>query len=148
MSLIKWNPVNSMDLFRDFDSMLNDAFFRPSGPMRRPENVNWRPRIDVLEKETAYEVVAELPGMEKKNISVSVKDDVLTISGEKKLEKQKEEDNYFCCERSFGKFERSFRMADRIEAGKITAEYTDGVLKLTVPKIEAPEPASQKIEIK
>ena len=148
MALIKWNPVNSMDLFGDFDSMMNDFFFRPSRLMKHSDVSNWRPRIDVLEKEKEYQVVAELPGLDKNDINVSVKDDVLTISGEKKFEEHKNEENYFCCERRFGKFERSFRMADRIEADKIKAEFKNGILKLSVPKVEIPEPESTRIQIK
>ena len=148
MSLIKWNPMSSMDLFRDFDDMMNDFFFRPTRMERFSEGANWRPRIDVMEKEKEYEVIAELPGIDKKDITVSIKEDVLTISGEKRFAEQKEGENYFCSERSFGKFERSFRMSDKIESDKIKAEYKNGVLTLSIPKIEKPEPVGTTIEIK
>ena len=147
MSLIKWNPANSMEFFRDFDSMFEDFFRSPSRIMQGSETV-WTPRIDVLEKEKEYHLIAELPGMDKKDIDITVKDDVLTISGEKKAEEKQEDQNYYSCERRYGKFERSFRMAGEVDVSNVKAEYKNGVLTLSVPKIEKPEPASTQIQIK
>ena len=148
MSLMKWNPHNSLGLFRDFDSIMNDFFYRPSRFSGSNEAASWTPRVDVVERNGEYELLAELPGLEKKDISVSMKDGVLTISGEKKYEDEKSEDNYYCCERRYGKFERSFRMSKDVEADQIKAEYKNGVLSLKVPKVEKTEPASTRIEIK
>ena len=147
MSLIKWNPAHNMDFFRDFDSIMNDFFLRPERSARQSNPMSWSPRIDILEKDNEFQVLAELPGVDKKDIEISVKENVLTISGEKKYE-GKNEDEFYCCERGFGKFERSFRMADRIESDNIKAEYKNGVLTLSIPKIETPEPAGTRIEIK
>lgn len=146
MSLIKWSPMNEMDLFRDFDSMIN-AFFRPARGVRHGD-FDWSPRVDVLEREGSFQFVAEVPGIEKKDIEISVKDDILTISGEKSVSEKNDEDTYYTCERRFGKFKRAFRLSDSIDASKITAEYKDGVLIVDVPKVEAPEEVSKKIEIK
>jgi len=147
MSLIKWNPANEMGLFRDFDSIFNDFFLHPSRVTSHGD-VNWAPRVDVVDKKDHFQLIAELPGLDKKDIDISVKDDVLTISGEKKVEESKEKDNYYCCERRFGKFERSFRIAENVDAGKISAEYKNGVLTVSVPKTEEKEALSKKIAIK
>lgn len=147
MSLIKWNPKHNMDFFRDFDSIMNDFFYSPARLSRQSGGLNWSPRIDIFEKDSEIQVLAELPGIDKKDIDISVKENVLTISGEKKFEDKKEEE-YYCCERGYGKFERSFRMADRIESENIKAEYKNGVLKLSIPKVDPPESASARIEIK
>ena len=147
MKLTHWRPVNALDVFRDFDEMFDRFIDRPRHFFRGGEAV-WSPRIDIVEKEKAYELRAELPGINKNEISISVKDDVLTISGEKKVEEKKEDENYYCCERRFGKFERSFRMAETVDAKNISAEYKSGVLSVTVPKVEVPEPKTTKIEVK
>jgi len=147
MSIIKWNPVGPLDLFGSFEPVFDELFNRSTRYVSR-EDALWSPRIDVLEKEKEYRIVAELPGMEKKDISLTVKDGVLTVSGEKKTEEKREGENYYCCERRFGRFERSFRIAGAMDEGKITASYADGVLTVTVPKTETPEPESAKIAIK
>ena len=147
MAIVKWNPARSFDLFGDFDSLISGFCNRPMRMFRDQETV-LAPRIDVIEHEKAYELRAELPGVDKKDIDISVKDDVLTISGEKKHEENKEGENYYCCERRFGSFERSFRMADEMDTNNITAEYKNGVLKVTVPKADVPESKSTKIQIK
>ena len=147
MRLTKWHPVNTLDVFKDFDELFDHFLDRPGRFFRSGESV-WSPRIDIVESEKAYELRAELPGINKNEISISVKDDVLTISGEKKVEEKKEGEDYYCCERGFGKFERSFRMAETVDANNISAEYKNGVLVVTVPKVEIPEPKTTKIEIK
>lgn len=147
MSLIKWNPARNLDLFGDFDSLMNDFFYNPRRRFNA-DNAGWSPRMDVIERDGEYELSAELPGMEKKDIDVSVKDGVLTISGEKKYESEKNDDNCYCSERRYGKFERSFRMSNDISADDIKAEYKNGILTLRVKKVDKPEEVSHKIAIK
>lgn len=147
MRLTKWHPVNTLDVFRNFDELFEHFPHHPRRFSRSGESV-WSPRIDVIESEKAYELRAELPGIDKKELNISVKNDVLTISGEKKGEEKKEGDDYYCCERRFGNFERSFRMADTVDSENVSAEYKEGVLVVTVPKVEIPEPKATKIVIK
>lgn len=147
MSLIKWNPVNRFDLFDDFNSMFNSFFNRPER-IWTEKDASWSPRVDVVEKDKTYELSAELPGLDKKDINITVKDNVLTISGEKKYEEKQEKDNYYCVERRYGKFERSFRMADKVDNDQVSAEFKNGVLTLSIPKVDEPDPVSSKIEIK
>ena len=101
-----------------------------------------------VESEKAYEIIAELPGMDEKNIEVKMADGVLTIKGEKREEKEEKQKDYYLQERSFGSFERSFEVPETVETDKIEASFRKGVLTLTLPKkAEAQKPA-KKIEVK
>lgn len=106
------------------------------------------PRVDVTEDDNAYEITAEMPGVEEKDIEVSVRDDRLTLRGEKKSEKEEKKKDYHMTERSYGSFERSFRLPADVEAGKIGAEFANGILKLTLPKTAEAKAKERKIAIK
>ncbi len=106
------------------------------------------PAVDVVESEKSYEITAELPGMDEKNIEVKLGDGVLTIKGEKQESKEEKQKDYYRRERSYGAFERSFEVPDTVEIEKIEANFSKGVLKLLLPKkVEAQKPA-KKIEVK
>lgn len=106
------------------------------------------PAVDIVEKDNAYEITAELPGMEEKNIEVKLVNGDLTIKGEKQEEKEEKEKDYYLHERQFGSFERRFRVPDTVNADKIEASFKKGVLTVSLPKkAEAQKPA-KKIEVK
>ena len=106
------------------------------------------PAVDLVESDKAYEVTAELPGMDEKNIDVKVTDGRLTIKGEKQEEKEEKKKDYYLHERRFGSFERSFELPESVDAEKIEASFKKGVLTVTLPKkAEAQKPA-KKIEVK
>jgi HSP20 family protein len=112
--------------------------------------VKWEatPAVDIAESEKAYELTAELPGMDEKNIEVNVSDGNLTIKGEKQEEKEEKNKDYYMRERNFGSFERRFELPEGVDADKIEATFKKGVLTLTLPKkLEAQKPA-KKIEVK
>ena len=92
------------------------------------------PAIDVAETDKAYEITAELPGMEEKNVEVKLANGVLSIKGEKQEDKEEKDKNYYMRERNFGSFERSFQVPDDVEADKIAASFKNGVLLVTLPK--------------
>ena len=106
------------------------------------------PRVDVTEDNDNLYVHAEIPGVDKKDINVSVTDGVLTISGEKKNETRDENKNYFRIERTSGSFSRSFTLPTDVMTDKISAEYKDGVLNITLPKSEEAKVVEKKVEIK
>jgi HSP20 family protein len=139
-------------LFEDFGRGAWQPFRRslfPAAPLFRSQ-LKWpaMPAVDVVESEKAYEITAELPGMDEKNIEVKVADRVLTIKGEKQEEKEEKQKDYYLQERSFGSFERSFEVPETVETDKIEASFKKGVLTLTLPKkAEAQKPA-KKIEVK
>jgi len=106
------------------------------------------PELDVRENTNAVTVEAELPGVDEKDVTVTLANGVLTIKGEKKSEKEEKSDNYYLAERSFGSFERSIRLPDTVDDAKIEAKFDKGVLKVTAAKKPEAVKAERKIEIK
>jgi HSP20 family protein len=103
-------------------------------------------KMDVVETKDGVELTAELPGMEEKDVQVTLSDRILTISGEKRAEKEEKDKNYYFSERSYGSFSRSVELPSDIEADKISAVFAKGILKVTVPTAAKPE--AKKIEVK
>ncbi len=101
---------------------------------RREFTLGTTPAVDVVEKEKAYEITAELPGMEEKNVEVQFSDGVLTIKGEKQEDKEEKQKDYYMSERRYGSFRRSFQVPDGVDAEKIEANFKNGVLSVTLPK--------------
>ena len=106
------------------------------------------PVVDVVEKEKEYQISAELPGLDEKDVEVSVADDMLTIKGEKKEEKEEKAKNYYVSERSYGAFQRSFQLPSGVDAEKIEAKFQKGVLTVTLPKTPEAQKKEKKIAIK
>jgi len=125
-----------------FDRFLED-FEWPDGLSKE---MTFMPALDVSETENSLIVKAEVPGMEQKDIDINLSDGLLTITGEKKHEKEDKEENYHCVERHYGRFTRTMRVPFDVETDKVDATYKDGVLKITLPKSETAKP--KKIEIK
>ena len=105
------------------------------------------PSIDVHENEKELVIAAELPGMEEKDVQLSFRDGVLTIKGEKKSERDETKDDVHISERSYGSFQRSFRVPDTVEVDKATADFEKGVLKVTLPKVAEAVSREKKIPI-
>lgn len=106
------------------------------------------PAVDVAETDTAFEITAELPGMDEKDIEVKVANGGLTIRGEKQEQKEEKKKDYYLQERRYGAFERSFRLPDGVDTDKIEATFAKGVLKVTLPKTPEARKAEKKIAIK
>jgi HSP20 family protein len=106
------------------------------------------PAVDFVEKDQAYEVTAELPGLEQKEIEVKIVNGSLRIRGDKKQEKEEKSENYYLSERYFGSFERSFPLPEDVDAEKIEATFAKGVLTVTLPKHAEGHKAPKKIEVK
>lgn len=109
---------------------------------------NFSPDVDVHEEENQYVLKADVPGISKDNLEVSFTDNVLTLRGERKEEKEAKEKSYYRFERWSGSFERSFEFATEIDAAKAKASFKDGVLELVIPKAESAKPKQVKVEIK
>jgi len=129
-----WSPFANFE--RDFGRWLDEPVTR-SG--------EWAPAFDIEENEDAYAVTADLPGMRKEDISITAHDNVVTIKGERKREEEKEERGYRRFERAHGAFERSFTVRDGFDADNISAQYRDGVLTVTLPKLA--ERKARQIEV-
>lgn len=115
-------------------------FFAPQHTGSDVDRHNWAPSVDISETEGAFEVHAELPGVAKDDVSVSVKDNLLTLSGEKRQESVDDTQNYRRVERRYGSFQRRFTLPPEVATDDITAEFGDGVLTLSIPKPEAVKP--------
>jgi len=140
-------PSNWNDLFqtrRELDRVF-DRFFTP-GSVTGP----WAPAVDVRETKDSIEVVAELPGMRQEDVEVSIENNLLTISGEKKQEvtEGNPESEYHLVERRCGRFERSFTLPRTVDAEKISARFEQGLLTVTLPKAEAAKPRRVEIRAK
>jgi HSP20 family protein len=110
---------------------------------------SFNPRVDITEDDSKLFIHAELPGMSKENVKVSVTEDrMFTVKGEKKTEEQKEDKSFIRTERVFGSFERSFVLPENLDLEKIEAKFEHGVLEVTFPKVEPPKPKEISIEIK
>jgi len=143
--LIPWRPFRELE---ETGRRFEEIFSRPFLPTWRRlplEEKGWAPAIDVFEKEDKFVVKAELPGMNEEEIDVSVVGDTLTIKGERKAETEVKEEDYHCCERSYGSFSRSIAIPSNVDAKKIEAGYEDGVLEVSLPK--ALEVKPKKISI-
>jgi HSP20 family protein len=105
------------------------------------------PAVDVVEKETEFQITAELPGLDEKEIEVNVADDVLSIRGEKKEEREEKAKNYHLSERRYGSFQRTFQLPSGIDAEKIAASFQKGVLTVTLPKTPEAQKKEKKIAI-
>ena len=149
-----WQPFESLKqevdrLFDEFDGGFWPSPFRrafQSEPLRRLQEAT--PAVDIAEKDGAYEISAELPGMEEKDIDVSVANGVLTIKGEKREEKEEKRKDYHVSERRYGTFQRSFSVPDGIDADKISASFKKGVLTIALPKTPEAQKLEKKISIK
>jgi len=144
--LTTWNPLRELE---EMERRFNDIFSRsylPSIWRRIPvEERGWVPAMEVFEKEDKFVVKAELPGMKQEDIDVSVVGDTLTIKGERKAESEIKEEDYYCCERSYGSFYRSVALPSNVDAKKIGADYEDGILEVSLPKV--PEVKPKKISV-
>ncbi|UCG09492.1 MAG: Hsp20/alpha crystallin family protein [Desulfobacterales bacterium] len=145
MNLMRWNPWREMVTLQNrFNRLLDDPFFRTEG--ENAEDVGtWYPAVDMFENDDSFVIKAELPGMEKKDISVDVKDRVLTLTGERNHDNEVKEKNYYRRERSYGKFQRSFMLPADVDPDKIKADFKNGLLKIEVPKPEGQTPKQSTI---
>ena len=145
MTLVKFRPARRM--IRGYNPLFSDFVSRAVNLESERDN-SWSPRVDIIDGEKNIEIRAELPGINKSEIGITFKDDILTIKGERKSENSegKESDNYFYRESRYGSFERSFKMNVPVEDEKIKAKYKNGIMTVSIPKAAVPEP--KKIEIK
>jgi HSP20 family protein len=150
--MMRWDPFGEFPTIQD---RLNE-FFTPTGIFPRPLNLfrgaeqeltapSFIPPVDVFEDEHNIVVTAELPGIEEKDLNISVENNVLTITGERKMEKEEKKENFQRVERRYGRFTRSFTLPPTVDPENVNAEFNNGVLKLTLMKREEAKPKQIKI---
>lgn len=147
MAIVRWRPFRDLVSIQDEMNRLFDDFFgRPVARTEWTEGV-WSPTVDVSEDRDNVIIKAEMPGMKKEDVKISIQDNVLTLKGEKKQEKEEKDKSYHRVERSYGSFCRSFQLPTSVKTDKIKANYKEGVLNITVPKTEEVKPKEIPISI-
>lgn len=154
MELKKWKashePKDFLNDLFDIRSRMNDLFdtslsnFFGDTPARTR---GYAPEVDIVENDNEFVIHADLPGINPKEVHLDVRGNTLTISGERKEEREKKDKNYYRAERYFGSFQRSFTLPEGIDQNKISAQYKNGVLNVTIPKGEASRPKQIEINV-
>jgi HSP20 family protein len=146
-----FRPTLRADPFREMDELVRSMQRAFTGwPAKIEESMtlaDWTPSVDIGENDKEYVVKAELPEVKKDDIKVNVNDGTLTISGERKVEKEEKGTKFHRVERAYGSFERSFTMPDDTDADKITSEYKDGILTVHLPKSPVTKPSAHAIPV-
>ncbi len=148
--LTRWNPATdsanlSQRMERLFDEMMGRGLWRSSE--ERPLRGSWVPAINILEREDAMVITADLPGLKAEDVEVTVEEGTLSIRGERKLEEASEGETYHRVERLYGLFERTFTLPNSVDVDKIEARFSNGEMILTLPKREESKPRSVKIKV-
>jgi HSP20 family protein len=156
-TLQAWPPFEGLrqEINRMFDDFGWGSWPTFRRPLFTPEPVfsagvsrKTMPAVDVVESEKVYEVTAELPGMDEKNIEIKVVNGVLTVKGEKQEQKEEKKKDYYLQERYYGSFERSFEIPETVDTDKIEATFKKGVLTVTLPKKAESQKPAKKVEVK
>ena len=143
MALSRWDPVRDLDSLQGEMNRLFDRFFE--GRDSNGGSGRWIPAMDLVETDDSLVLRADLPGMKEDDVEIEIKDGVLTISGERKSESEEKGEGFHRVERAFGRFSRSLSLPDGVDADKIAAAFSYGVLEIRVPKPEETE--ATRVEI-
>jgi HSP20 family protein len=149
----RWDPYNKElkeleEMQHRLSTLYGRAPVRKDGGKEEALTVaEWAPLVDITEDDKEYLIKAEVPEVKKEDVKVSVQDDVLTIAGERKFEKEEKDKKYHRVERAYGSFYRSFTLPDDADAQKVVAEFKDGVLKVRLPKTEKAKPKSIEVKV-
>ena len=154
MAILRFKPereISAWSPFRDLVSMQREVGRLFDGLFNELDGdgnsvTSWSPRADVTENSESYIIKAELPGVDKNDVKITFRENVLSIKGEKKQEKEEKGHNFHRAERSYGSFERSFSLPTGVQNEKIDAAYKDAILTVTLPKAEEAKP--KEIEVK
>lgn len=153
MSLVRWRASRDLPMFpsdvlniqREINRMFNEMFRSDWGEDSALAPSLWSPATDITERDNAYVVKVELPGVTKRDVKVSLRGNILTVRGDKKQENESEGANYRRVERSYGSFERSFTLPASASSDRVEASFVDGILTITVPKAE--EAQAKQIDV-
>lgn len=144
----RWNPFKEME---ELQERMSRAFgmapLRGNGGQELMSMAEWAPPVDITEDDKEFLIKAELPGMKREDVKVSVEDGVLTLTGERKSEHEEKTKKQHRIERSYGRFERSFGLPNEADAAKVSAEFKDGVLQVHLPKNPDAKPRSVEIKV-
>jgi len=148
MAIVKWDPFRDVMALQDrINGIFNDSFGRSRDLDDEVSLYDWRPPVDIYETNDGIVLKVELPGVNKDDVSVEVKENVLTLKGERLLDPEIKDEHYYRKERSFGKFNRSFSLQEPIKPDLIKAGFKDGVLTVEVPRPEEERPKQITVNI-
>ena len=148
MSLVRWDPFKNIVTLQDrINRLFDDAFPRAANDAEDLPAFAWRPLADIFETESGVTILLDLPGVDKTNVSVEVKDNILTIKGDRAVEKDVHDSSYYRRERACGTFQRSFAMRGTIAPDNIKATFKNGVLKIELAKPEEEKPKQVSVNI-
>lgn len=146
--MTRWNPFKEL---AEMEQRLSTYLGRPAARTEAGEEAmtvaEWSPLVDITEDEKEYLIKADLPEVKKEEIKLTVQDNVLSISGERKYEKEEKGKKYHRVERAYGSFMRSFTLPEAADGSKVSAEYKDGVLNVRLPKSEKAKPKSIEVKV-
>ena len=145
MLVTKYDPFK--DIRKSFD-LLNAMMNTVPAQGEEGALMAFVPAVNSREDDDAYYVEVDLPGIKKEDIDINIEDNILTISGERKVKEEVEEDDYYKVESKYGKFSRSFTLPEKVDEDNIKAESKDGVLEVVIPKLKEEEKKPKKIEVK
>jgi HSP20 family protein len=153
-TLTKWNPFGELDELQNrLGSFFFNGFPNRMGFLRRMENgeslklPDWSPLVDITEDDHEYLFKADLPEIKKEGVKVTVENGILSISGERKVEKEEKKKRYHRIERAYGSFERTFMVPEDADTAKIAAEFKDGVMKVHLPKSPTAKPKTIEVKV-
>ena len=145
-TITRWEPFRGLSTLQEqMNRLFEDTLFR--GRSDESALTAWAPAVDIYETENSLVVKADLPDVNEKDLDIQVENNILTIRGERKFERDVNEDNYLRVERAYGSFSRSFSLGNAVNTEAIKAEYRDGVLTLTIPKREEAKPKQVKVSV-
>jgi HSP20 family protein len=145
MAVVKWDPFRDLSMLQDRMNRLFDDAGRGWRTDEPAATTTWSPSVDIYETEGEIVVKAELPGMDRKDITLNLENNVLSLRGDRRFTKETKEENYHRIERSYGSFSRAFSIPATVDEAKIRADYKDGVLKIVLPKKEQAKPKQIQI---
>jgi len=148
MTIVKWDPFQNVAALQDrINRMFEDSFAQADRGEDEMGSYGWRPSVDIYEVAEGIVIKADLPGVEKEDVRVEVKDNFLTLKGIRGDDSDRGEECYFCQERNFGQFQRTFTLQYSVDPEKIKASFKNGVLKVTVPEPEEEKPRKIRVNI-
>jgi HSP20 family protein len=148
MAVIRWTPFRELTTMQErMNKLFEDVMKTPYRSDEGLSTPNWAPAVDIYETDKEIVMKAELPEMQEKDIEIKVEDNLLILSGERKMEKEVKEENYHRIERAYGSFNRSFTLPRTVDRENIKASYKDGVLRVLLPKKEEVKPKQIKIDV-
>jgi len=147
MSVIRWDPFGNVNALQDRINRMFEEIFPRAGEEEDLSICAWKPVVDIYETDEGIVIHADLPGVNKEDVSVEVKNNVLTLKGERHMDEKVGEERYFRRERCFGTFERSFTLKSTVSPDKIKAKFKDGVLTIQVPRPEEEKPKQITVNV-